>query len=353
MSRRGLAFLLLSLACTVVAVGAVATAALRARDDERESERAAAIARPTVAKLLGDGQPFVLFRNLDRADGATYGRLAIAPLADGRPGERLLAGEQCDRIDLAAGHGLCLGTAGPTGFKAKILDSALRETGSVRLAGVPSRTRVSPDGRYGAVTSFVTGHSYADVGAVLDRGHDHRPALGQEGRRPREGLRDHARRQGGDRPRPQLLGRHLLPRRRHLLRHDGHRRQDVPDQGQPQPAHRRDDPRERRVPGAVARRDADRLQEGGRPRPAGVALPRARPRHRRGDAAGRAGAARRPDRVARRRPRAVPIRRVDVDDAGRRLGQAAALAARPRTLPPSSGSQVRWPSGRFRACRCR
>lgn len=164
MSRRGLAFLLLTVACTVVAVGAVAAAALRARDDERASERAAAVARPTVAKLLADRQPFVLFRNLDRADGSTYGRLAIAPLERGRPGERLLAGERCDRIDLAAGRGLCLGTAGPAGFDAKVLDGGLRETASVRLAGVPSRTRVSPDGRYGGVTSFVTGHSYADVG---------------------------------------------------------------------------------------------------------------------------------------------------------------------------------------------
>ena len=35
-----------------------------------------------------------------------------------------------------------------------------------RLAveGVPSRARVSPDGRYGSVTLFVTGHSYAAAG---------------------------------------------------------------------------------------------------------------------------------------------------------------------------------------------
>jgi hypothetical protein len=163
-SRRALAFALLCVACVVVAVGAVAAAALRAREDERASERAAAVARPTVSRLLAERRPFVLFRNLDREDGSTYGRLAIAPLEGGRPGKRLLAGEACDRIDLAAGRGLCLGTAGPAGFKAKILDRTLSETGSVHLAGVPSRTRVSPDGRYGAVTSFVTGHSYADVG---------------------------------------------------------------------------------------------------------------------------------------------------------------------------------------------
>jgi hypothetical protein len=76
-----------------------------------------------------------------------------------------LAGEKCERVDLAAGRGLCLGTAGPAGFKAKILDAGLKAVASVHLAGVPSRTRVSPDGRYGGVTAFVAGHSYADVGA--------------------------------------------------------------------------------------------------------------------------------------------------------------------------------------------
>jgi uncharacterized repeat protein (TIGR01451 family) len=34
----------------------------------------------------------------------------------------------------------------------------------VPLGGFPSRVRVSPDGRYGATTVFVSGHSYADAG---------------------------------------------------------------------------------------------------------------------------------------------------------------------------------------------
>ena len=116
------------------------------------------------APALRRATPFVLVRDLDRDDAANYGRLALAPLEGGRPGALLLAGETCERVDFAAGHGLCLGTADPTGFKAKVLDGQLRKVGSVKLAGVPSRTRVSPDGRYGGVTSFVTGHSYADVG---------------------------------------------------------------------------------------------------------------------------------------------------------------------------------------------
>jgi WD40-like Beta Propeller Repeat len=35
---------------------------------------------------------------------------------------------------------------------------------STRLDGIASRARVSPTGRYGAATTFVTGHSYKDAG---------------------------------------------------------------------------------------------------------------------------------------------------------------------------------------------
>jgi Na+-transporting methylmalonyl-CoA/oxaloacetate decarboxylase gamma subunit len=163
-SRRGLAFALLCLVCVVVAVAAVGSAARRTKEEDRKAEQAAAVVRPTVARLLEEGRPLVLFRSLDRNDGSTYGRLALAPLDGAAAGDRLLAGEKCERVDLAAGHGLCLGTPDPVGFSAKILDGTLTKTGSVRLPGVPSRTRVSPDGHYGAVTSFVAGHSYADVG---------------------------------------------------------------------------------------------------------------------------------------------------------------------------------------------
>lgn len=164
MTRSTWAFVLLAAGCVVVAITAVGSAALNARDDDRKVAEAAAEARPDVARLLSDARPFVLLRSLDRRNPANYGRLAIAPLDGNTPGSQLIVGEECERVDLAAGHGLCLGPAETTGFPAKILDSSLHATGSVRLAGVPSRTRVSPDGRLGAVTAFVAGHSYADVG---------------------------------------------------------------------------------------------------------------------------------------------------------------------------------------------
>jgi hypothetical protein len=163
-TRRALLFAVLCVACVGVGGIAVALAAIRAQDDERASEEAAAVARPTIARLLAENRSFVLFRSLDRTNGANYGRLALAPLDNGRPGKALLAGERCDRVDMNHGHGLCLTPSTPVGFTAKIFDSQLHETGSVKLPGVPSRTRISPNGRYGGVTSFVTGHSYAQVG---------------------------------------------------------------------------------------------------------------------------------------------------------------------------------------------
>jgi hypothetical protein len=163
-SSRTLMFVVLCAVCVIVAGGAIGVTVLNAREDEQASAEQAAVARPTVARLLAEDRPFVLFRSLDRNDPGNYGKLALAPLDGRRPGAELLTGDACERVDFAAGHGLCLGTAGPVGFKAKVLDASLRETGSVHLAGIPSRTRVSPDGRYGGVTSFVSGHSYADVG---------------------------------------------------------------------------------------------------------------------------------------------------------------------------------------------
>ena len=287
MSRRGLAFALLCLVCAVVAVAAVGSAARRTQEQDRKAEQAAAVVRPTVARLLDDGQPFVLFRSLDRNDGSTYGRLALAPLDGGAAGDRLLAGEKCERVDLAAGHGLCLGTPDPVGFSAKILDATLTKTGSVRLPGVPSRTRVSPDGHYGAVTSFVAGHSYADVGhfstaaTIIDLGRGRKVAdLEKDFTIMLDGKRATAvdrnfwgvtfSKDGDTFYATMATGGHTYLIKASLRKRTGTAIHD-----------------ERRVPGAVAGRDADRLQEGGRSRPADLALPRARPRHRARDGARR------------------------------------------------------------------
>jgi hypothetical protein len=72
----------------------------------------------------------------------------------------------CARVYFAGGRGLCLAydSSFPAGYKARVFGSDLHVTHTLSVEGFPSRVRVSRDGRRGAVTTFVTGHSYADKG---------------------------------------------------------------------------------------------------------------------------------------------------------------------------------------------
>jgi hypothetical protein len=102
----------------------------------------------------------VLFRN--STIGLGNGHLALARL-DAPTGPRYLASLRCERVDAAAGTGVCLQAdrGFRTTYSAAIFDKALTVTRSFRLDGIPSRTQVAPNGRLLAITVFVSGHSYA------------------------------------------------------------------------------------------------------------------------------------------------------------------------------------------------
>jgi hypothetical protein len=97
---------------------------------------------------------------LDAAEGPDFGRVeAVDPT---RPaGPRVPTPLFCDRVDQRAGRGVCLtddrvhARAGITVF-----DDQLRVLFQLPADGLPSRTRVAPDGRIGAVTTFVVGDAY-------------------------------------------------------------------------------------------------------------------------------------------------------------------------------------------------
>jgi hypothetical protein len=115
----------------------------------------------TGASLASLDGPQLLFRNA--IPDKTFGELAIAPLA--HPNEtRAVADLKCDRVDYENGRGLCLtsgGTWPTTTYVAKIFDAHFKVLAKVALTGIPSRTRISADGRLGATTVFVNGDSYA------------------------------------------------------------------------------------------------------------------------------------------------------------------------------------------------
>jgi hypothetical protein len=115
----------------------------------------------TATKIQVTRGPQLLFRNA--IPDKTFGELAVAPLANPNA-TRAVANLKCDRVYYANGRGLCLTETGSwpaIGYVAKIFDSSFNVVKQVRLTGIPSRARVSPDGALGATTVFVNGDSYA------------------------------------------------------------------------------------------------------------------------------------------------------------------------------------------------
>lgn len=108
--------------------------------------------------------PFAMVRSLI-ADN-THGRIGVIPLA-APAGPRYLATLACERVFYASGRGVCL-TIGTDGLRtiygAEVFDSAFEVLGRFPLTGVPSRVRLSPDGRRAGITVFEQGHSYAEQG---------------------------------------------------------------------------------------------------------------------------------------------------------------------------------------------
>jgi hypothetical protein len=102
----------------------------------------------------------VLFRQT--GGGTGYGFVASVDLGD-PGGARAVSDIPCDRIDADTATLVCLHSdlGLTTTFETQVLDDRLRVLDRRPLAGIPSRTRLSPDGERLATTSFVTGHSYA------------------------------------------------------------------------------------------------------------------------------------------------------------------------------------------------
>jgi hypothetical protein len=125
----------------------------------------AAAAEPSAALTEVAAVPHIVFRG-SRMD-ANYGKLTITAL-DAPGQQRIATPLGCDRVSFGESGGICLRAERGirTAYSAVLFDSAFRATKSLPLDGQPSRTRVSPDGRVGAFTAFVTGlpHGYATIG---------------------------------------------------------------------------------------------------------------------------------------------------------------------------------------------
>lgn len=157
-----LAFAGLAAVCVAVAVGYVAWTAVR--ESSARTDAGSEGASGSLVGTAAQNEVRVLFQHVARDDN--YARIAVAPVAD-RAGSRKVLPLTCERVHFAAGRGLCLipkrGILGHE-YEARIFGADFKIRHEPVLPGINNRARVSPDGRYGAATGFVTGDSYADEG---------------------------------------------------------------------------------------------------------------------------------------------------------------------------------------------
>lgn len=166
MRSRTRAFVLVVVACLAGAGVAVAVAVLGDDGPRHAALPVTADGSKATARLPAGTR--LLVRAIDpdspRVDGQLY---VVAGAGRTSP---VRGAPSCVRVAVAAGSGLCLYLA-RTGvdYRVALLDRRLRVRKVLGLTGLPSRTRVSPDGRLGAITTFSSGHSYAAPGSFSTR----------------------------------------------------------------------------------------------------------------------------------------------------------------------------------------
>jgi hypothetical protein len=126
------------------------------RNDAAQSRPDLSAGPAEIATLVA--RPHVLFRNT--AAGKDFGRLSVAALES--MDHRVVTSLVCERVSFSGGHGLCLHTDRGlfNSHKAFLFDRTLRAGASIKLQGLPSRTRIASPGTIGAITVFVVGEDY-------------------------------------------------------------------------------------------------------------------------------------------------------------------------------------------------
>jgi hypothetical protein len=150
MGSRNAKILVALVALCIVAGGAyVAVAALGPNQTTTD-------ARPIAGSVLARSD--LMVRAVEPSNPRLNGRVF---LVDHGKVKQLPGDLSCERVYYAAGRGICMGIA-PSGvdYTAQVFNSKMETVHQIALTGLPSRTRVSSDGRYGAMTVFVTGDSY-------------------------------------------------------------------------------------------------------------------------------------------------------------------------------------------------
>jgi hypothetical protein len=155
-TRRIWAFVALCVAAALLAGSYIAFAVRRSAHTNVPE---AADARPATPPA----RPYLMVRS---TAPDSWRRLVLFPL--GTPAAVGYVTELvCERAYLGGNRGVCLVEASQgaiTNHSAEIFDESFTVRHRLPLTGLPSRTRVSTDGRRAGITVFEQGHSYAEAG---------------------------------------------------------------------------------------------------------------------------------------------------------------------------------------------
>lgn len=154
---------LLALGCVLPPVGYVF-----ARHAQLAPGPAKATSPPQTGEIHGQHQadfadlrrvPHIFYRSARKGE---FGRIVIADLSDVEQ-RRHVTDLNCDRAHFDDKGGVCLTydrDATVPNFRARVVDADLTPRKELPVAGFPSRTSLSRDGNYAAMTVFTSGDSY-------------------------------------------------------------------------------------------------------------------------------------------------------------------------------------------------
>jgi hypothetical protein len=118
---------------------------------------------PAYQHNPGDPSKQVFFRY--NGVDAHYGQIAFAPL-DALEKPKFIDGLTCEVTHVAGGRGICLSANRGlvTTYEAKLFDArTYKILSQIPLKGVPSRCRMSIDGKLAGLTIFLSGHGYESL----------------------------------------------------------------------------------------------------------------------------------------------------------------------------------------------
>lgn len=158
--RRGRSWRIVAFAAVCVVCLAGAAVAVSRGGTSTSSGGEITTASVSMADL--QAKPHAVF--VDTRIGPSYGHVAVVDPS--RPDEVVDTDLTCDRVDMVGDRGVCLRADRGvlTTYEAVVFDDQFQTIATYDLPGIPSRTRVSPDGSMGAWTTFVAGDSYLATG---------------------------------------------------------------------------------------------------------------------------------------------------------------------------------------------